>query len=285
MKKTLLLAALSCSVLSFAQNNQSYVELAVEESIELAVKSVEVNLFVTSFYSQLEQAKEMEFYDDYYGYEEDYYYEYMLEESPKEVTKEMKKEYEERQASRESMEAELEKFEAEFKMYTIKDLMKDLDEEGIKYAVVNDFDESGDEGDYYEFEYYGYDYNTDTVLQIVTTSSNEYDRVSSFSEDKMAVAERTGEVERESMEGKYEEALPKLAAKAKAQGNLIANALGQQLGKLISCSNVHPEFDYQSPKEVVEYLDYEYEYDYYYGNPFEQSSEFTVQLVFRFAVN
>lgn len=284
MKKNLLLVALTLSTLSFAQNNQPYVELAVEESIELSVKSVQVNLFVNSYYSQLELAKDREFYDDYYGYEEDYYYEYLLEEEPKEVTKEMKKEYEERQERRKEMEAEMEKFEAEFKMYTISDLMKELDAAGIKYKLNTNFEGGSSEEDYYEYEYYGYDYNTDSVLQVTVMNSDEYDNLSLFTEDKIAVEERTGDVERESMEGKYEEALPKLVEKARSQGNLIANALDQQLGKLISCSNIHPDFHYQSPEEVVEDMDYEYDY-YYYGNPFEQSAEFKIQLVFRFAVN
>jgi hypothetical protein len=265
---------------AFTQNSQPYIEVAVEESIGLKVKSMEINIYVDSYYSQLEEAKEMMYFELYYDNEEDYYYEYLLEEEPKQITKEMKKEYEERQEQRKEQEAEMAKVEENFTAYTVKNLMEDLDRKNIKYELLLDY--SGKGNDYYD-EYDYYDLRTDSVVQVIVTSAEDYTKLQSFTENNDATVERNGETEKESAEGKYEELLPILAEKAKNQGNLIANALGQEIGGLLSCSNIHPSLDYSSIDGIEERMDYEYEY-YYGNNPFEESSDITVQLVFRFAV-
>ncbi len=223
MKKLLLLTTLSASMLSFAQNNQAYVEIAVEESIEINVESVEVNFFVQSHYVQMEEARERLFYyEDLYGYEDDYYYEYLLEESPKEITKEMKKEYEarqkEREERREQLDREMAEFEANFEMFTVSDLMKVLDQEGVKYELILDYESQDEYYDYYDYE------NKDSVLRVVVTNADEYRKLEDIGDNNPAVVTRDGNVVNESIDGFYEELLPKLAEKAKSQGNIIAKA-------------------------------------------------------------
>ncbi|GAB5418843.1 MAG: hypothetical protein Crog4KO_01760 [Crocinitomicaceae bacterium] len=273
--------ALTCNLL--AQDSQPYIEVAVEESIELKLKTLEINIFVRSFYNQVEEAKENMYYEDYYDYEEDYFYEMLLEESPKEVTKEMKKDYEERQKKREEREKKMEAFEENFVAYTVKDLMEELDNEGITYKLLLDFD-GGNEGDYYDYEYYYDDYRSDSVIQVTLHNEDEFQKLKSFTEENEGTVERNGDYEMESIEGKYEELLPVLAKKAKAQGTLIANALGQELGGLLSCSNIHPSMEYTSIGSAEDIMDYEMEY-YFYEDPFGEGTEFTVNLVFRFKVN
>lgn len=282
MKNLFLILTLSLSGLLQAQNAQPYIEIAVEESIGLKVKSMNVNIFVNSYYSQLEEAKEMMYYEIYYGSEEDYYYEYLLEEEPKSITKEMKKEYAERQERKEEQEAEMEKFEQDFTAYSVKDLMKGLDDNGIKYKLILGFT-GGNDYDEYEYEYY--DIRSDSVVQVTVTNEDEYSKLQSFTENNENTVERTDDIERESIEGKYEELLPVIAKKAKKQASMIAKALDQEVGGILSCSNIHPSLDFTSPESVEEMMDYRYEYEFYYSdNPFEESDDIKVQLVFRFAV-
>lgn len=281
MKQILLLVAVALTGSLFAQNSEPYIEVAVEESIQLKMKTLDVNIFVRGDYSQMEEAMDREFYD--YYYEDDYYYEYLLEEDPKSITKEMKKEYEERQEERKRQEAEMELFEANFKPYTVMDLMKDLDKNDIPYELVLDYSDGGSNDEYYDYEYYYDDYRTDSVVRVTVKNQDEFERLHSFTEDNYATTERNGDYERESIEGKYEEILPKLAAKAKERGTLIAKALGQELGALLSCSNIHPSLDYTSMASLEEMMDYEVDY-YYYDNPFENSTDYSVGLVFRFKV-
>lgn len=260
--------------------SEPYIEVAVSESIQLKIKSLEVNIFVRSRNAQMEEAKDREFYDDYYYYEEDYYYEYLLEESPKEITKSMKKEYEERQIERTKREEEMNVFDENFSPYSVKELMLGLDERNISYVLVLDYDNESQ----IDYEYYYDDYLTDSMILVTLINNEEFKKLSSFTEDNYATVELNGASEMESIEGKYEEMLPLLAKKAKEQGSLIAAALDQEIGGLLSCSNIHPSIDFISLDSAQEMMDFETDY-LYYGNPFENGSEFNIGLVFRFKIN
>lgn len=230
-KNALIILVIGFTQLIFAQN-QNFIEVAVNETIELKAKSVEIEVIVIDEYSQRESRLYNYFEDEYYyDSEEDYYYEEMIAESPKKVTKEMKEAYEQRQREREEWQAEQDRREAEFQPYKITDLMKLLDDHSISYSVVS--------RRHSESIYEPNSDATDSILSVILTSKEKYDQFFSLISTEQVYTDHE-KVVYEEIEDHYETVIPKITEKANKQANLLASSMQRKLGKVIQCTNVLP---------------------------------------------
>lgn len=265
---------ISFSPLIMAQT-PSFIEVAVDEQIELKAKSVTVDLFVIDEYSQRE-AELYNYYEEdyYYESEEDYYYEEMLANSPKKVTKEMKEAYAQRQLDREARLAEQAAREAEFVPFLTTDLMRVLDEKGIAYTI---------KGRAYSMDnYYDGMEGSDTTLQVALTSEEAYNALFELVAG-LQVYTDVSNISYEELDDLIELAIPKLTAKANKQAGILAASMQRKLGKIIHCTNVFPNG--ASPSLLNQlynnmgYLNFREESN---RNPFEKSQPNVISYIYRY---
>ena len=278
MKKQMLaILAISISSLLFAQN-QPFIEVAVDEVVELKAINVSYRLKVVSEYDQRENA--LYNYDEeyYYESEEDYYYEEMMAESPKKVTKEMKEAYQQRQLEREEKLAEQYRKEAEFQPYRVSDLMQVLDANAIAYEVKKD---GGTLNELLDYE--DYDEGNDSSLVINLTSEEAFDKLSSLIAN-LQVTTDVLKVTYEELNDMYEVAIPKITTKANKQANVLASSMQRKLGKVIQCTNVLPTG--MSPNMVNQVLLNNYDRFSLSGasdsNPFNKTQKNYITFVYRY---
>lgn len=300
MKNLLLLIILF--QLSFSGNTQtSYIEIAVDETVELTVKNLTLQLVVESEYRQRNDEFDYD-YDDYYWEEEyyyedeeDYYYEQMMEESPRKVSKEMKKEYEQRQADREQREIQREIDRAEreaemekFQPFTPSDLIKLLKENNIAFTITSqrakddDREYYGYEEEYYDEEEYNDNYYADTVVEILISNKEELKNVRSVVSESPVDDEFTNIVY-QSIEDHYATVIPKLTEKANSQAAILAKSLGKKVGKVLQCSNVYP---YTPSSRALSGMYNRWDRDEFdwFNDPFLSGKEEMIQYVYRFAM-
>lgn len=280
----------------FAQNT-NFLEIAVDDMIELAPESAQIEIQLMSASEQIRKKFDPddfyeEIYDEYeyYESEEDWIYEEMLDESPKKITKEMKEAYEERQKIR--YERELEKEEVvkqrtqeleEFEPIVLADIQSKLDELGIKYRKI----ENREKSIYFDYDSYddwdeSSDY-ADSSLEVVLTSSEDWSRLTEGMKD-MPTKVNVIDVEYGSMDDKINEMIPKLTEKAKKQAQTMANSINRKLGKVIECTNVYPYTP--SMKYMASYTN---QLRAFTGpknnsNPFESTKDEMIQYVYRFSL-
>lgn len=303
MIKTFLIVAgvLSFST-AFTQTTSNYIELVVSEKVELKAKDAVIRIFVESSESQrnkLEYDYESEdYYFDYeeYGYTDaDYEYEYMMSENPKKVTKKMKQEYEERQKNREvQMEAmEKERLErmrqkelelSNFDPFDVTDMMALLTENNIRFTLVNRNSESiisaGRQLEYLMDSDYEREIDfCDTVFSIQVNDSKSYqDLVNLIAE--LPASSIVDDVEYETSEVINKMVIPKLTEKATNQARILADSFGRKLGKVIQCTNIHPNTP--SSNYMSSYLDV-LDNDHDYGSdPFISTKEEMIEYIYRF---
>lgn len=286
------LIGFSGSFFSFGQTTTPSIEIAVDQTIELKVKSVQLLLTVQSVAEQREDLMmENGYFSDYmYSDENDYEYEYLMYTDPKKITKKMEREYNERlevrMAELEQREAEYYterlRMESEFVPLTTNQLAEMLKENSIQYKIIEN--ESNGYGEYDEY-YYESEYNSsDSVLEITVNSESELDQVKTLIAE-LAVEWDLGDYTYETSEDQLERVIPELTKKAQSQATILANSLGRKVGKVIEISNIHPNSANANALDSLgldlDWSDYESEYEYH-QNPFDSEKKELIQYVYRF---
>ena len=234
-----LVSALLFTTINFAQS-PGFVEIEVDEIVVLKAESITVVLSVFSRENQidrnqylgLENDQGMEFEDVdgefMYNFEETMLY------RPEEITKEGKKRYTKMKKRMEEINEAERKRREEFKPYTIKDLIKMMEKDGIPYEIIRQA-----QGEYSGYEEYEYEESEDTML-IVKVTSNEQYNVLMDKTHKLPVMRRHGELTYETIDKYTLLLIPKMTKKAETEAAILALSMHKSLGGMTSCTNVLP---------------------------------------------
>jgi hypothetical protein len=295
MKYYLLLIASIVASQTFAQTS-NFIEIAVEEMIELKAQKVIIHIAVLSDDAQRNSL----YYDDteydesiyeaeYFNEEANWMYEDMLENSPKKITKQMTAEYEERMKEQERLEIIEQQREEEFdrkweafKSVSLREVYAEIRKLNVGSRVIKNVQNT----DYESYEYYD-DYEEDSeyldsVIEITINNQAEWDVLAAGSKD-LPIEQFIADIHYGSGEEQYAKVIPNLTKKAQTQAEIMSASINRKLGKVLECTNVYP---YTPSKSfLVSYTDrlqQRMRERNNGNNPFDSAKKELVQYIYKF---
>lgn len=250
MKYVILLLTSLIISQSFAQTT-NFIEVAVDEMIELKAESAKLQIILLSaseqearLFSDNYEVSENEFeFGYYFNGEEDWEYEQMLESSPKMITKEMKEGYEARARQRELEEKlQQERNEervreiAKFKPIMVSDIQTILKKINLPFKVIKNGGQ--DNRDVYSMYDSAGDY-MDSLIEVTLSSKADWDKLNAALSE-LPIEQEIIDARYETPDKYYPTLIPKLTNKAQMQAEIIASSIKRKLGSVIECTNVYP---------------------------------------------
>jgi hypothetical protein len=247
MKHCILFLAFLIVNQAFAQTT-NFIEVAVDEMIELNPNSVKIQTWVLTGNADTEGILNYDFEMNDFLTDEveraEWEYEEMIEDSPTQVTEEMKKAHLEYENSSKEWdervkEAKVERRKtlAKFKAETLSEIRGILSEKNISFRMLK-YQPTMDDMLYFHDDQDRQDGN-DSVLEIVVTNQIEWRSVFKTLLE-FDIDSKVTRIDYESLDSVYEEVIPKLTKSAKLQAKIMASSLNRKLGSIIECSNVYP---------------------------------------------
>lgn len=268
---------------SWSQVNTKFIEVMVNEKVQLKVESIQISL---SVYSEEQQMEEI--YESAYEVEEDVEYleEYpeYSEESEHKLSaaerKEREKEQEEREAFELERQARLEQEIKDFDLYTLQELMSSLRAENIPFeiqamAMSDDYEEWSDMVETGAI--------SDSILLITLLDEASDERLQALILDKPIELELR-EIIYESADRHILDLAPKMTERAKKQAEGLALSVGKKAGAIVNISNVYPGF---SPSLMENQFEQVMEYTYRSKRDkfsFKSTKPSFIEMIYRFAL-
>lgn len=293
MQYTISLLAFLLSSSAFGQSAPNYLEVVIQENVELKLQSVTVTLSVETIDFQTSS-----FLDEHMGllgddgllFEEDgSYFEELNEYELEEMSPSDRKEYEEKYAELLRMKqeenarnaAKIEELTANFKPQTVKDLKQRLKAAGYKAEEIIK-DEFYQKDHFLREEEYHGEYS-DTVLHVILNSKeNGSALVALIKEKPIHIGFRDHSYE--TIDVPLAENAKKMAERAKKQASSLAASMNKKTGALLSISTVHPGVSLSLITIESTLRDYREKLEYPGTNPFDVGRPAYIEILYRFAL-
>lgn len=289
MKHCILFLAFLIVNQAFAQTT-NFIEVAVDEMIELNPNSVKIQTWVLTGNADTEGILNYDFEVNDFLTDEveraEWEYEEMIEDSPTQVTEGMKKAHLEYENSSKEWdervkEAKVERRKAlaKFEAETLSEIRGILTEKNISYRMLK-YQPTMDDMLYFHDDPDRQDEN-DSVLEIVVTNQIEWRSVFKTLLE-FDIDSKVTSIDYESLDSVYEEVIPKLTKSAKLQAKIMASSLNRKLGSIIECSNVYPFTPSRSYMEsITGDLKFKLNFDQD-EDPFDTKRQVLLQYIYRF---